>query len=103
MNKVLNDKTIRLCGQDIEIVCNDPKEWANGGMGQCSEKQCKILVHSAMVKSAIDSTILHEIVHLILNFNGFHNESANEQLVSVLGNSFLALIRDNPEFIKDLI
>lgn len=99
----MNNQTIRLCGQDVSIVVNDPGQWSESVAGRCDEKLCQILIHSAMSKSAIDVTLLHEIIHLILSFNGFQEESADEQLVSVMSSALLAFIRDNPDLIKEII
>jgi hypothetical protein len=94
--------TIRLCGQEVVLEVSDPGVWAAGGMGRASIVDGKIALKGALPKSISDATLVHEIIHYILDSNGFRNLSGDEVLVSTFANSLTAFLKDNPDLVAEL-
>jgi hypothetical protein len=93
---------MRLCGHDITVKIEAPGSWATNGMGRANERLAEILIANDCAPSAAHSTLLHEMIHLILDINGLHDLSQNETAVSVLSSSLLAWMRDNPDLVAKL-
>jgi hypothetical protein len=69
---------------------------ANAGLGA-------IELSDKLTPATYHQTLLHEMVHLILDFHGLHNVSGQEATVNILANSLLAWMRDNPSVVKVII
>ena len=85
----------RICGIDMSVEIADPSLWAENGMGRTSQKSGKILICQGMTKDTTNATNLHEVVHMILDMNGFHDATGDEKMVAVLANGLFAWLRDN--------
>ena len=42
-----------------------------------------------------EETLFHEIVHIILEQNGFKEEAKDEKLVGIIGNAIYQVLKDN--------
>jgi hypothetical protein len=93
----------RICGIDTEVVNSDPSIWATSGMGRCEQKSAKILICAGLTPDVHNSTNVHEVVHMILDMNGFGEQTNNEQMVATLSNSLYAWMRDNRRMIQSWI
>lgn len=49
------------------------------------------------------ATLLHEVIHGILELAGHEDAAKSEGIVRALSNSLLQVLRDNPEFTKGLL
>jgi len=93
---------MRLCGQKVSLVYEDPGMWAEGGMGRCSVKEAKIALRAGMPRSVEASTLLHEVLHYIADTNDLAS-ATSETAISVFGNSMLAWLTDNPEIAAEIL
>ena len=94
--KERGDMIQRICGIDISVEVTDPSLWAENAMGRTSQKSDKILICSGMTKETTNSTNVHEVVHMILDMNGFHEATGDEKMVAVVANGLFAWMRYNP-------
>lgn len=94
---------VRICGQDFVVVEEDPPDWAGSTMGRSSMMKGRILIRDSMPKTAKDGTLIHEILHVILDMNGRRTESADEAFVSMLATALHAFMRDNPGVVARLV
>jgi hypothetical protein len=89
------DRVIIL-GQSIAVTETDPEDWAENGMGRCSQIKARITLRKDMPDDARLSTLLHEVTHLIADMNGLDKLASDEIQVSVIANNWLAFLRQNP-------
>jgi Zn-dependent peptidase ImmA (M78 family) len=98
---------IRLCGQDVEVVASkDASLFNRDGMGRSLTKSGKLVIADDMPKTVKDSTLMHELLHYILGTNDVDRlikDGMEEIVVSVLANSLLAWMRDNPRMVNSLM
>jgi len=93
----------RICGVDVSVEHSDPTIWATNGMGRCEQKQARIFLCAGLPVDVTNSTNLHEVIHMVLDMNGFSDHANQEQLVSVLGSSLFAWMRDNRQMLQSWI
>lgn len=80
---------MRLCGHDVPVNFTDPGNWQDQGMGRSNSLRGEIEL----------STKLTDVIHLMLDFHGFHQESQNEKLVNAMACGLLAWMKDNPKLV----
>ena len=69
-------------------------------LGQCDHKALAIMLSPDQAPLALKSTLLHEVLHAVINTAGFEiTDEDEERLVSVLEAPLLQLVRDNPDLI----
>jgi len=90
----------RICGVDVDVIISDPSLWSTNGMGRSSQVDSKIFLRDGMPPDVMKSTNVHEVIHMILDMNGFSEQTNNEALVATLSNGVTAWIRDNREMVK---
>lgn len=90
---------ITMLGSDISVefqesivVENDP------AMGTYEQEQSRILIKSGMSQSSVRDTLMHEILHAILQ----HYSMDSEKIVRVMTPALVSLMRDNPHLVKFL-
>jgi hypothetical protein len=88
---------VRIIGSDISIVQRSAEEMA-GNMGEYEMGKASIYVDKNLAFSAMQDTILHEVLHVVLQ----HFEKDSEQLVRILTPSLLAILKDNPKLVSFL-
>lgn len=88
---------IKMLGSDIEVsflpsvvVDNEP------AMGSYEQEQSRILVKEGMSVSSVRDTLMHELIHAILQ----HYEMDSEKLVRVITPALVSLLRDNPKLVE---
>ena len=69
-----------------------------GNMGEYEMGKASIYVDKNLAFSAMQDTILHEVLHVVLQ----HFEKDSEQLVRILTPSLLAILKDNPKLVSFL-
>jgi hypothetical protein len=93
-------KTFKLCGCDIGYQFDDPSVWSVTGMGRSDPIHGTIHLRRDLDADQAVVTLMHEIIHMVLDMNGFRQQSQDEALVSVLSNTLVAMLRDNPMMVK---
>jgi len=91
---MLNRNIQRICGTDVTVTEADPAIWATSGMGRGDAKQATILICKGMPDDVKKATLIHEVIHIILDMNGFSEETNNEKMVCVLSNGLYAWMKD---------
>jgi len=92
--------TLKLLSHEIQVVIEDPGDWAEGSMGRANLMQQKVHINSSMPKDARDSTLIHELVHLISDMNSLE---LTEIHVDVISTGFFSFLRDNSELVYSLL
>lgn len=77
---------IKICGVPFVIKQEKTDTFNVGTLGEISLKECEIRIKEELSKELKDSVLVHEYLHGILDMNGYHNESSNEQLINCLRN-----------------
>ena len=94
---------IKLLEQDFELHIDNAGVWARDYMGRSDIKKGTINLRDDMPKDATASTLLHEVVHLILDTCGALTASADEHLMNNITIGVLSFIRNNKEIIEKYI
>lgn len=75
-----------ICGVPFEVKLEKTDTFNEGTLGEISLKESEIRIKEELSKELQDSILVHEYLHGILDMNGYHNESSNEQLLNCLRN-----------------
>ena len=75
-----------ICGVPFVIKQEKTNTFNEGVLGEISLKESEIRIKEELSKELQDSVLIHEYLHGILDMNGYHNESSNEQLINCLRN-----------------
>jgi hypothetical protein len=90
---------VRILGSDVEVVFLPSVAVDNEQvMGTYEQEQSRILIKSSMSRSSVRDTLVHEIIHAILQ----HYEMDSEKIVRILTPAIVSIIRDNPQLISFL-
>lgn len=92
-------KAIRILGKPYTI-----REFPSNGTnedtyGSCDEAKQEILIREGLVKEMRQDTVLHEVFHGI---DYAMDSKMSEKQIGLLATGFLAVIKDNPEFLRYL-
>ncbi len=104
--KITDLKEIYISPLTYQIVFEDePKMTPDGDYSAYTDNEnLKLVIKRSLAKGKMEVTILHEILHAILIQAGLNldedDDSFYEQMIEVLSHSLLALIKNNPNFIK---
>lgn len=90
--------SVKLLNHTFSIVLDDTLS-ETGQMGRASLRKCTIKLNSDMVKDALASTLLHELVHMIADINSM---DLKEQDVDNIASGFLSLLKDNKDILEGL-
>jgi hypothetical protein len=96
---ITSKSEMKLLGHRIEIQGCDPSMWTDTGMGRSSIGTCKILIKSTMPCDAFNSTLLHEILHMIADHSALN---ITEQQNSALAAGLYSVMRDNPIMFQNI-
>lgn len=86
---------LKISSHDFNIILDSAGVWEPGGMGRAYVKTQTINIDKEMEVDAIKSTLLHEIIHVISDFN--HLELTEEQ-TSGLAIGLYSVFKDNECF-----
>ena len=75
-----------ICGVPFVIKQEKADAFYEIEIGEISLKKSEIRIREELSKELKDSVLIHEYLHGILDMNGYHNESSNEQLINCLRN-----------------
>ena len=79
---------------DIKLLDLEDKK-----LGESNHKYQWIKLHPDLKQESKEETLIHEVIHQILDDSGYFEESDNEKLVNILANGIYQVFRDN-EFLK---
>lgn len=71
--------------------------------GETRYKQASIRVCEGMAEDEVKITLVHEIIHAILQERGFDQQNNDEELVDGLAHALRMLVKQNPELIKEVL
>ena len=89
---------ITIAGHPYTLIESDPGMWSGDAMGRSSINTGVIQIRETMPKVTQCSTILHEIIHQVIDL--YDLPIKEEMGVSVLAMAVLDLIRNNPLLIS---
>lgn len=92
-------KTIKILSHDVTVTEEDPSMWSEGGMGRSYIKTGQIVLNKTMQQDSKRSTMIHEAVHYISDLT---SSDLTEQQIDAVAVGMFSLLKDNPEFIKEL-
>jgi len=96
-----NNFDLHLFGHTIKVIVGDPSDWGeNVDMGRSSIKNLTINVNKSMPNDIKCSTLLHEILHIVLDFQSM---DLTEQQVDILTIGLFSLARDNIEILMHIL
>ena len=104
--KITELKEIYISPLTYKLVFEDePKMTPEGDYSAYTDNEnLKLVIKRTLAKGKMEVTILHEVLHAILIQAGLNLDEADdshfEQIIEVLSHSLLALIKNNPNFIK---
>ena len=90
---------IQILEHEFDIEVDDSFAWTAGHMGKASIQKCQILIKEDMSKDAQNSTVMHEIMHMIADMNSL---DCSEQTIDNLALGVLSLLKNNQHFISGL-
>ncbi len=96
----MKNQQIKVCGMDIEQIYDDPKAWAANGMGRTDPIKGEILIRNDLHADQAILTLMHELLHMILDNSGFYDLGKDEVFVSVMATQLICLLHDNPKLIS---
>lgn len=71
--------------------------------GDTRYKQASIRICEGMADDEAKITLVHEIIHAILQERGFDQQNNDEAMVDGLAHAFRMLAKQNPELIKQIL
>lgn len=97
---------VRVLGKqyDLAYVPPDSPKLMDGEdalVGQCDSEKQRILIAEGQPLESEQDTVLHEVLHAV-DFAMSGVEDAPEAVIRRLATGFLAVIKDNPSFVKYL-
>lgn len=78
---------VKICGVPHEVVEVKDEFDSDCHFGQIDYRECLIKVNKDMPDEMKQSTIVHEMMHGILNHCGYEDLANDEKFVRVLGNA----------------
>lgn len=91
---------IKILDHEIDVIIDGTKPWSSDDMGMCNIKDGTIHVRKNMPKDIVFSVFVHELVHMIAEFNSIE---LTEQTVDGLALGLQSFIKNNQEFIQDIL
>jgi hypothetical protein len=79
----MNNNKIMVCGIPFTLRFFEDNSRADGAMGRMDSKRGEIAISSTLEGDILESTILHEWIHAVLEMNGVDHD---EGVAAVLGN-----------------
>lgn len=101
--KVLIDdieyKVDEVSNKELQLTSEDLK---GNYWGDTRYKKASIRVCEGMAEDEVKITLVHEIIHAILQERGFDQQNNDEALVDGLAHALRMLAKQNPELIKEI-
>jgi len=98
--------TIKVGYRDIEIEKSKGSFYKENNYGEFDHKKNKIEINTEIDNLELANTLFHETMHAAMWVGGLSSgdtpivgEKQEEQIVTILSNSFIGIIRDNPWFL----
>lgn len=94
-----------VCGQRFSVkqVFGDESPLSNGeALGRCNIDTGRMFISTRPDRQSPDQlrdTVLHEVVHAVVELNKLEGTEVDERLVSVLSTHLLDTLRRNPELV----
>lgn len=102
--KVLIDdieyKVEEVSNKELQLSSEDLK---GNYWGDTRYKKASIRVCEGMAEDEVKITLVHEIIHAILQERGFDQQNNDEALVDGLAHALRMLVKQNPELIKEVL
>lgn len=95
----MHEGVIKILDVDFKIIRETSGAWSERGMGRASLKKGEISIDQTMPKSVQDSTLIHEVVHMIANILDI---DMNEQDVSNISAGVYSFMRNNGGVVEDI-
>jgi hypothetical protein len=84
---------------DIQIVPMHTLEgFSHGVFGHFSASELAIRVINDLTETQVANTLLHEVLHACWHVAGLEDEDEEERIVTCLANTYLQVLRDNPDY-----
>ncbi len=93
------DMDLKIYGMKFTVEYSDPADWNGQAMGRVNCKTSKISIASNMPEDVAASILLHEILHVIDDYN--HLELSETQVAS-LSTGLFSCLRDNPDLLEKI-
>jgi hypothetical protein len=94
---------LRVGYKEIDLVPMDPiHARLTGHLGEYRSGEGTILVHAHQTPFELADTVIHELLHAIVDERDLHDVLGDreEPVVRALAHGLTALFRDNPDFAK---
>lgn len=91
-------KDVRVLGKPFCIKLVEKSAVAED-LGACSQDEQEILIRKGLPLATEQDTVLHEVFHAIDHSMG---TKLSEKQIGGMATGFLAVLKDNPEFLKYL-
>ncbi|ASU12196.1 hypothetical protein BKQ19_05300 [Lacticaseibacillus paracasei] len=79
------------------------EDFKNEYWGETRCKQASIRICEGMADDETKITLVHEIIHAILQERGFDQQNNDEAMVDGLAHALRMLVKQNPELIKEVL
>jgi hypothetical protein len=83
----------------IEVVEEDPSDWAPNALGRSSTIKGRISIRKGLPEDILLETVLHEVIHMIADVTAI-GIRGDETSVSVLSCALSSFLRDNTQFVE---
>jgi predicted metal-dependent peptidase len=98
----MKHKSLKLYGHQVDIVEVPPNIFSQNNLGQTNIKDNRLHLNASLPESMKHSTLLHEVIHLVLDHNGHQNVSRDETVVCALEVGLFTFLRDNPGLVAEM-
>ncbi len=102
----MKTKVLLISPYDYRIHYDDNLSKAANVLGVCQSDDNIIIIDPTSARMVQKETLLHEAMHAMWNqtaLDGIYSDEQEEQVVFTLTPRIVALLRDNPAFVKELM
>jgi len=92
-------RKIKILDLLIEVEESSPGLWIDGAMGRTHLLESKIVLNSSLKKDLKDSTLIHEVLHLVSDIQG---TGLTEERVTAVATGFYSFLMNNKEEVESL-
>lgn len=71
--------------------------------GDTRYKKASIRICEGMAEDEVKTTLVHEIIHAILQERGFDQQNNDEAMVDGLAHALRMLVKQNPELVREVL
>lgn len=91
-------RTIKILDHLIDVYIEDPKHWTHNRMGTADTKSATIRIREDMAIDIQCSTFLHELIHIICDFNSIE---LSEQVLDAMALGIFSFMKNNNNFLEN--